>query len=259
VRAVADGIHAVWDASPWDGTTLPQSPTDSHRRGKRSTDCAVSRRAETATPYVPILLATSPLEAIRSAPTIIACTRPCLMTVAAMPSVVTVTGRPASASSHAVIRAPCRRGRVSSAYTSLADRAPLQVVLERVEPLRARFPRPVARQARVPQVLPIGVPSRSPYGGRSPSRRSRRRQPVTHRPPRSSQHAAIVTAPHGRGGSVFNRRKGVTLRPAATLLAPDEPWRMARACMRSCSCTQYRRCTLTERTGVPEKRRPERQ
>ena len=35
-----------------------------------------------------------------------------------MPSVITVVSMPSRTSSHAVSRAPCRNGRVSSAYTA---------------------------------------------------------------------------------------------------------------------------------------------
>jgi hypothetical protein len=50
--------------------------------------------ASTATPRVPILLATSPLAATRSVPTSTARTFPSRITVAAMLSQMTVTGMP---------------------------------------------------------------------------------------------------------------------------------------------------------------------
>ena len=73
--------------------------------------------ARTATPYVPILLATSPFAATRSVPTITACIQPFDMTMAAMLSANSVTSMPACWSSKAVRRAPCRTGLVSSANT----------------------------------------------------------------------------------------------------------------------------------------------
>ena len=68
-----------------------------------------------ATPDVPILFATSPLAATRSQPTKTASIQPFFMTVDAMLSQMRVTSMPAALSSYAVRRAPCRRGRVSSA------------------------------------------------------------------------------------------------------------------------------------------------
>ena len=71
-------------------------------------------RHRTATPYVPILFATSPLLAIRSAPTIAAWIFPSPNSFAAMLSVMSVQGIPSFDSSQAVSLAPCRNGRVSS-------------------------------------------------------------------------------------------------------------------------------------------------
>ena len=61
--------------------------------------------------------ATSPLAAMRSAPTTTACSLPWRIRLAAMLSQITVVGILSCSSSHAVRRAPCRNGRVSSAYT----------------------------------------------------------------------------------------------------------------------------------------------
>ena len=68
-----------------------------------------------ATLYVPILLAKSPLAAMRSAPTTTAWILPARIRLAAMLSQMTVVGMPSAISSHAVSRAPCKNGRVSSA------------------------------------------------------------------------------------------------------------------------------------------------
>ena len=70
-----------------------------------------------ATPEVPILLAASPLEATRSQPTKTACIQPCFITAEAMLSQMRVVSTPSAASSKAESRAPCSRGRVSSANT----------------------------------------------------------------------------------------------------------------------------------------------
>eukprot|EP01022_Parablepharisma_sp_SALTPOND_P029773 TRINITY_DN7455_c1_g2_i1.p1 TRINITY_DN7455_c1_g2~~TRINITY_DN7455_c1_g2_i1.p1 ORF type:complete len:841 (-),score=220.45 TRINITY_DN7455_c1_g2_i1:648-3170(-) len=75
------------------------------------------RRACRATLKVPILLATSPLAAMRSAPTTHRSTRPLSMMAPTAPSGATTTGMPSSTISQAVSRAPCNRGRVSSAMT----------------------------------------------------------------------------------------------------------------------------------------------
>lgn len=84
---------------------------------KNGSPCA---RASTARPYVPTLLATSPLRATRSAPTTTAPTSPRAIRCPAMPSVMSSTSMPSRASSHAVSRAPCKYGRVSSASTRLS-------------------------------------------------------------------------------------------------------------------------------------------
>jgi hypothetical protein len=73
--------------------------------------------ASTASVYVPILFATSPLAAMRSAPTITDWISPRAIKKPAMPSVSSVTGTPRRTNSYAVTRAPCRYGRVSSANT----------------------------------------------------------------------------------------------------------------------------------------------
>src|SRR5262249_45740004 len=73
--------------------------------------------ASTATVYVPILLATSPLAAMRSAPTTIAPILPCRIIAPAMLSEITVVGMLSFINSQAVRREPWRNGRVSSAYT----------------------------------------------------------------------------------------------------------------------------------------------
>ena len=66
---------------------------------------------------VPILLAVSPLAATRSQPTRQASTQPFFITMEHISSHTSVTSTPASLSSQAVRRAPCSRGRVSSANT----------------------------------------------------------------------------------------------------------------------------------------------
>jgi len=73
--------------------------------------------ASTASEYVPILLAKSPFAAMRSAPRTTRSTSPCCIIAPAMLSVMTVVSIPSRTSSHAVRRAPWRKGRVSSAST----------------------------------------------------------------------------------------------------------------------------------------------
>src|SRR5665648_1304496 len=73
--------------------------------------------ANTATEYVPILFAVSPFAAIRSAPTITRSTLPCCIKYPAILSAINVTGIFSRRSSREVRRAPCNKGRVSSAYT----------------------------------------------------------------------------------------------------------------------------------------------
>ena len=63
------------------------------------------------------MLAASPLAATRSQPTRQACTQPFFITMEAILSQISVTSTPARCSSKAVRRAPCSKGRVSSAKT----------------------------------------------------------------------------------------------------------------------------------------------
>ena len=72
-----------------------------------------------ATPWVPILLAASPLRAMRSAPVTAQVICPRETRCATAPSAMRVTSMPSRISSHAVSRAPCRTGRVSSAITRM--------------------------------------------------------------------------------------------------------------------------------------------
>ena len=102
---------SIGDAAPVERGGIDGAP----RRDDVERD-AVGARGE-ARPYVPILLATSPLAAMRSAPTTTACTMPRAMMPAAAPSTMTSYGMPSAASSHAVRRAPWRSGRVSSTKT----------------------------------------------------------------------------------------------------------------------------------------------
>ena len=94
------------------------------------------------------MLAVSPLAAMRSAPTTTQSTLPPFITCPAMLSVITVTGISSFASSHAVRRAPCRKGRVSSAMTATrlpASRAPRMT--PRAVPYRGRqCPRVAVRE-----------------------------------------------------------------------------------------------------------------
>src|SRR6266511_1690687 len=71
----------------------------------------------TASEYVPILFAVSPLAAIRSAPVTTQSTSRAAISEAAAESAITVCGMPAASSSQAVSREPCSRGRVSSTQT----------------------------------------------------------------------------------------------------------------------------------------------
>src|SRR5699024_2512997 len=77
--------------------------------------------AKIETPSVPILFAVSPLEAIRSAPTIIASILPWDKTVASILSVITVTSIPADCNSNAVNIDPCNLGLVSFEYTLISQ------------------------------------------------------------------------------------------------------------------------------------------
>ena len=66
---------------------------------------------------MPILLTTSPLAAMRSAPTTTWVTRPDAIIAPAIASAMSVYGMPSRSSSQAVSRAPCSSGRVSSTTT----------------------------------------------------------------------------------------------------------------------------------------------
>ena len=79
---------------------------------KNGTDAACAARASG---YVPILLAVSPLRAIRSAPTTTQPIRPLASREAAATSGSRVTGMPSCKSSQAVSLEPWSQGRVSSA------------------------------------------------------------------------------------------------------------------------------------------------
>ena len=79
------------------------------------------RAATTASGYVPILLAVSPLAAIRSAPTKMQSTSPRASKLPAAESATTVCGMPSASSSHAVSRAPWSSGRVSSTSTCCSN------------------------------------------------------------------------------------------------------------------------------------------
>src|SRR6266705_35680 len=110
--------------------------------------------ASTARPYVPILFATSPFAAMRSAPTITTSTFPRLMRWPAELSVMSVTGILSRISSQAVRRAPCRYGRVSLAITETrlpASRA------ERTTP--SAVPCPAVASAPVLQWVRMRAPS----------------------------------------------------------------------------------------------------
>src|ERR671934_144871 len=73
--------------------------------------------ASTASGYVPILFATSPFAAIRSAPTTTASTSPPAISEPAITSATSVHGMPSRSSSQAVRRLPWSTGRVSSTQT----------------------------------------------------------------------------------------------------------------------------------------------
>ena len=66
---------------------------------------------------MPILFATSPLAAIRSAPTTTRSTSPAAISEPAAESAITEYGIPNCSSSHAVSRAPWSSGRVSFTQT----------------------------------------------------------------------------------------------------------------------------------------------
>ena len=83
--------------------------------GAATTNGTPCARHASARPYVPILFATSPFAAMRSAPTTTAWTRPPLINEAAATSGRSLTSSPSCVSSHAVRREPWRNGRVSSA------------------------------------------------------------------------------------------------------------------------------------------------
>ena len=85
--------------------------------GAATTNGTPARAAASASGYVPILLAVSPLAAIRSAPTTTTSARPRAITVGPAESTTIWWSIPSSVSSNAVKRDPCRSGRVSSAVT----------------------------------------------------------------------------------------------------------------------------------------------
>src|SRR5213078_1705956 len=75
--------------------------------GPATTKGIPAARAASAWAYVPTLLATSPLAATRSQPTITASISPRRMRPAAAPSTASVTGMPSRVNSQTVSRAPC--------------------------------------------------------------------------------------------------------------------------------------------------------
>ena len=108
------GRAAVLDLTSRAGAACPWSTVDS---GATTTNGRPARRAPSACAYVPILLTTSPLAQIRSAPRITASTSPRAIRNGPAESTATRYSMPHRASSHAVSRAPCSSGRVSLATT----------------------------------------------------------------------------------------------------------------------------------------------
>ena len=119
---------------PRGGPRRRRAPRSRSRRRSRSTASIVevgpattngipAACAASACAYVPTLLATSPLAATRSQPTITASTSPRRMSPAAAPSTSSSCGMPARRSSQIVSRAPCSSGRVSQASTDSSPRA----------------------------------------------------------------------------------------------------------------------------------------
>ena len=104
------------------------------------------------------MFATSPFEAIRSAPTTTHPIRPECKKCPAILSVISVAGIPSCCSSHAVNRAPCRNGRVSSAKTSICFPASLP---RESRPVQSRSqPSPTRRRcnASAPSCHPAPAP-----------------------------------------------------------------------------------------------------
>jgi hypothetical protein len=115
---------------------------------------------------VPILLATSPLAATRSAPTMTRSMSPRASRLPAATSGNRVTGIPSRCSSQAVRRAPCSTGRVSSAYTR--TRLPAATA-ERITP--SAVPCPAVARAPALQWVRMRAPSGTSAAPCAPMRR----------------------------------------------------------------------------------------
>src|SRR6266511_1487805 len=181
--------------------------------------------ASTASGYVPILLATSPLAAMRSAPTRTTSTSPDAMSDPAIASAITVTGTPSRSSSHALRRAPWNSGRVSPAQT--CSRLPVSCAA-RTTPSAVPYPTVASEPALQ------CVSTRAPSGTSSAPSRPISRFPATSAaamrsasaraasaPP--SSHAAIARAtPHERftavGRASARRRAAARTPPASSIV-----------------------------------------
>ena len=107
---------ALFDRDAFAGRGFEVDRVGTERQRRRD---AVFLRQNADAVGTPILLAVSPLAAMRSAPTTTAWMRPLDIRCADMLSHRTVVGMLSFISSHAVRRAPCKNGRVSSARTSI--------------------------------------------------------------------------------------------------------------------------------------------
>ena len=117
--------------------------------GPATTNGIPAARAASAWAYVPTLLATSPLAATRSQPTMTASTSPRRMSPAAAPSTSSSWGMPARRSSQIVSRAPCSSGRVSHASTDSSPRAASSATTASAEPVPPHASVPVLQCVRI--------------------------------------------------------------------------------------------------------------
>ncbi len=118
--------------------------------GPATTNGMPAARAASARPYVPTLLATSPLAATRSQPTITASTAPAAIRPAAAESTTSSCGISSLASSYTVSRAPCRSGRDSVAMTiSSRPRAASSAITASAVPRPGAASAPVLQWVRI--------------------------------------------------------------------------------------------------------------
>ena len=169
--------------------------------GAATTNGMPARAAASASGYVPTLLATSPLAAIRSAPTTTASTRPRAISDGRRRRRRPGRSTPSAASSQAVSRAPCSSGRVSSAYTPLDWPRSCSTVT---------MPSAVPHSTVASQPVLQWVSSRSGRRRRAGRRRARRSpgRPCASSSSIARASASTASGPSGRPRPAPGRRRG---------------------------------------------------